>query len=82
MSESKMDNKYQQSSSIQLENNLYRIVEGSNRNFNEWLYLRNTLWLTASEENHREEMNSILNSDNQVAFITVDYMSMMTGYYK
>ncbi|NHB95316.1 aminoglycoside 6'-N-acetyltransferase [Photorhabdus stackebrandtii] len=64
-----MDNKYQQSSYIQSENELYRIVVSSNHNFNDWLYLRNTLWPATSEEKHRDEMNSILDSDSKAAFL-------------
>ncbi|TDB62642.1 aminoglycoside 6'-N-acetyltransferase [Photorhabdus khanii] len=64
-----MNNKYQQSSYIQSENDLYRIIVSSNHNFNDWLYLRSALWPDASEEKHRNEMNSILNSDKEVAFI-------------
>ncbi|KER04315.1 GNAT family N-acetyltransferase [Photorhabdus temperata subsp. temperata] len=64
-----MNNKYQQSSYIQSENDLYRIVVSSNPNFNDWLYLRSALWPVTSEEKHRDEMNSILDSDNKVAFL-------------
>ncbi len=80
MFESKMDNKHQQSSHIQLENNLYRIVVSNSHNFNEWLYLRNRLWPTASEESHREEMNSILNSDNQIAFMIQSDLGDFCGF--
>ncbi len=38
-------------------------------NFNDWLYLRSALWPLASEKEHYEEMNLILDSDNQVAFM-------------
>ncbi|WP_445494198.1 aminoglycoside 6'-N-acetyltransferase [Photorhabdus sp. SF281] len=64
-----MDNKYQQSSYLQSENDLYRIVVSGNPNFNDWLSLRGALWPETSEEKHCEEMNSILDSDNKIAFL-------------
>ncbi|MGV7961562.1 GNAT family N-acetyltransferase [Photorhabdus tasmaniensis] len=69
MPEPKMNNKYQQSSYIQSENDLSRIVVSGRHHFNEWLHLRSALWPATSEEKHREEMDSILDSDKKIAFI-------------
>ncbi|KAA1193863.1 aminoglycoside 6'-N-acetyltransferase [Photorhabdus heterorhabditis] len=64
-----MNRKHQQPPYIQSKNDLYQIVISNSYNFNDWLYLRSALWPAASEEEHSEEMNSILDSDNQVAFM-------------
>ncbi|MCW7550272.1 GNAT family N-acetyltransferase [Photorhabdus sp. APURE] len=75
-----MDNQYQQASYIQLENNLYQIVVNNSHNFDEWLYLRSSLWPTASKEEHCEEMTSILHSGNQIAFMIQSDLGDFCGF--